>query len=164
LKNGDIMDEKKVKLNVIFVCTGNTCRSPMAEFMFKEFLREKKRIGDFNVTSAGLEAGKGDVLTPQAAEAMNVLGVKCNPERKAKVFTVQMSLENDVIIGMTDEHAYRCHIDNAVSFTELIGTPIADPYGRSVNVYLDTAAQMRSAFDKILELCDGKLAEKRVKN
>lgn len=158
------MNEKsKVKLNIIFVCTGNTCRSPMAEFMFKDYLREKKRIGDFNVTSAGLEAGKGDILTPQAAEAMEILGVKHNKERKARVFTVQMSLENDVIIGMTDEHAYRCRSNNAVSFAELIGSPIADPYGRSVNVYLDTAAQMRTAFDAILELCDKKLEQKRKK-
>lgn len=156
-------DEKKIKVNIVFVCTGNTCRSPMAEFMFKDYLREKKRIGDFNVTSAGLEAGKGDVLTPQAAEAMDVLGVKHNKDRKARVFTVQMALENDIIIGMTDEHAYRCRSDNAVSFTELIGSPIADPYGRSVNVYLDTAAQMRTAFDAILKLGDEKLEQKRKK-
>ena len=49
------------KVKIIFVCTGNTCRSPMAEFLFKDYLRDKKRIGDFNVSSAGLEAGKGDV-------------------------------------------------------------------------------------------------------
>lgn len=133
----------------------------MAEFMFKDYLRKKKRIGDFNVSSAGLEAGKGDTLAPQAAEAMELIGVKCDPKRKARVFTVQMSLENDVIVGMTDEHAYRCRSDNAVSFTELIGKPIADPYGCNVHVYLDTAAEMRSGFDVLLALCDEKLAEKR---
>ncbi len=152
---------KKIKLNVIFVCTGNTCRSPMAEFLFKDYLREKKRIGDFNVTSAGLEAGKGDVMMPQAGEALEILGVKYNKERKARIFTVQMSLDNDVMIGMTQEHAYRCDSVNAYSYVDLIGAPVADPFGRSVEVYLATAEQMRSGFDALLELCDEKLSEKR---
>ncbi len=155
------MSDKKIKLNVIFVCTGNTCRSPMAEFLFKDYLREKKRIGDFNVTSAGLEAGKGDVMTPQASEALEILGVKHNKERKARIFTVQMSLENDVMIGMTPEHAYRCDSPDAYSYVDLIGVPVADPYGRSVEVYLATAEQMRSGFDALLELCDQKLGKKR---
>lgn len=153
--------EKKIKLNVLFLCTGNTCRSPMAEFMFKDYLREKKRIGDFNVSSAGLEAGKGDILTPQAAEAMETLGVKHNAERKARVFTVQMSLESDVIVGMTREHAYRANSENAISFVDLIGAQIFDPYGYGVDVYLKTASQIRSAFDRLLELCDKKLEQKR---
>ena len=59
----------KVKVKIIFVCTGNTCRSPMAEFLFKAYLKERKRAGDFTVTSAGLEAGKGDVMTRQAKHA-----------------------------------------------------------------------------------------------
>ena len=155
------MADKKVKLNIMFVCTGNTCRSPMAEFLFKDYLREKKRSGDFNVSSAGLEACKGDILARQADEALTTLGVKHNAERKARVFTVQMSLDSDLIIGMTDEHALRCGSDNAVSFRQLIGTPIADPYGMSVQVYLDCAAQMRTAFDGILGVADRLLKEKR---
>ena len=154
----------KVKVKIIFVCTGNTCRSPMAEFLFKAYLKERKRAGDFTVTSAGLEAGKGDVMTRQADEALTALGVKHTPDRKARVFTVQMSLENDLIIGMTDEHAMRCDSDNAVSFRELIGSQIADPYGRSTQAYLDCAAQMSEAFDAILALADKKLLEKRAQD
>lgn len=156
--------DKKIKLNVLFLCTGNTCRSPMAEFMFKDYLREKKRIGDFNVSSAGLEAGKGDVLTPQAGEAMDALGVKCNKDRRARIFTVQMSMESDVIVGMTKEHAYRANSDNAISFVELTGAQVPDPYGCGVTVYLDTAEHIRSGFDRLLEFCDKKLEQKRAKN
>lgn len=151
----------KEKVSIIFVCTGNTCRSPMAEFLFKDYLREKKRTGDFNVTSAGLEAAKGDKMTPQADEALTILGVKHNPERKARVFTVQMSLDGDVIVGMTDEHAMRCDSDNAVSYVDLIGSRIPDPYGYNTQAYLMCAEQMRRGFDKILELGDQKLKEKQ---
>lgn len=144
------------KFNIIFVCTGNTCRSPMAEFLFKDYLRQKKRSGEFAVSSAGLEAAKGDIMTKQADEALTVLGIKHNGERKAKVFTVQMSLDADLIVGMTDEHAERCDSDNAVSFVDLIGAPIADPYGYNTQAYLMCASQMQTAFDKILELADSK--------
>ena len=154
-------NDKKIKLNVMFVCTGNTCRSPMAEFLFKDYLKQKNRSGDFSVSSAGLEAAKGDVMTEQADEALNVLGVKHNGERKARIFTVQMSLDSDLIIGMTREHAMRCYSDNATSFADITGRPVADPYGMSVQVYLECAAQIRSAFDKILEIADERLTEKR---
>lgn len=153
--------KQAVKANIIFVCTGNTCRSPMAEFLFKDYLRQKKRSGDFTVTSAGLEAGKGDIMTRQADEALSQLNVKHNSERKAKIFTVQMSLDGDLIIGMTDEHAMRCDSDNAISFVDLIGRPIPDPYGYNTQAYLICAAQMQSAFDKILALADEKLEQKR---
>ncbi|MDE7165300.1 MAG: hypothetical protein K2O04_07770 [Clostridiales bacterium] len=152
--------KEKEKVSIIFVCTGNTCRSPMAEFLFKDYLREKKRTGDFTVSSAGLEAAKGDKITPQADEALTILGVKHNPERKARVFTVQMSLDGDVIVGMTDEHAMRCDSDNAVSYVDLIGSRIPDPYGYNTQAYLVCAEQIRRGFDKILELGDQKLKEK----
>lgn len=149
-------DNKKEKFSIIFVCTGNTCRSPMAEFLFKDYLRQKKRSGDFTVTSAGLEAGKGDKITPQAVEALTALGVKLNPERKAKVFTVQMSLDGDLIIGMTDEHAMRCDSDNALSYVDLIGSRIPDPYGYNTQAYLMCAQAIMSGFDAILEIADRK--------
>lgn len=147
-------DYKKEKFSIIFVCTGNTCRSPMAEFLFKDYLRQKKRGGDFSVSSAGLEAAKGDTIAPQAVEALSTLGVKHNPERKAKVFTVQMSLDGDLIVGMTDEHAMRVGSDNAISYVDLIGRPVADPYGYSTQVYLMCAAQMQTGFDRLLEIAD----------
>ena len=152
---------EKIKVKIIFVCTGNTCRSPMAEFLFKAYLKEHKRSGDFTVTSAGLEAGKGDIMTKQADEALNVLGVKHAAERKARLFTVQMSLENDIIIGMTAEHAMRCDSDNALSFADLIGRSVPDPYGYDTNAYLACAKLISSAFDRVLELADKKLEEKR---
>ena len=151
-----IEEETKRKTKVIFVCTGNTCRSPMAEFMFKDYLRAKKRSGDFVISSAGLVAQRGDTLNPTADKALDVLGIKHNKDRKARVFTVQMSQENDLIIAMTESHAERCgNGDNVVSFEQLIGTFVGDPYGGSLADYLDCAALMRSAFDRILALCDG---------
>ena len=150
------MKEQKEKFSIIFVCTGNTCRSPMAEFLFKDYLRQKKRTADFSVTSAGLEAGKGDRIMPQAVEALSTLGVKHNQDRKAKVFTVGMSLDGNLIVGMTPEHALRCDSDNAISYVDLIGRPVPDPFGYNTQAYLMCAELIQSGFDKILEIADKK--------
>ncbi len=156
-----MLDGNNKKLNIIFVCTGNTCRSPMAEFLFKDYLKRKGRASDFTVSSAGLAVEKGSVLSENACAALDVLGVKYNSGRKAKTFTVAMSLEADLIVAMSDMHAERCGSDNAVSFEELIGSPISDPYGGSTREYIDCAVQMRSAFDTVLDIADERLEEKR---
>lgn len=147
--------EKNRKFNIVFVCTGNTCRSPMAEFMFKQYLKDIKRGGEFSVSSAGLYAERGSVLSENAHKALEFLGVKHNAERKAKVFTVQMSLDADLIIGMSARHAAECDGDNVTSF-ESFGSKraISDPYGGSLQVYLECAAEIRACFDDILKKCD----------
>lgn len=154
-----VQPKKPSKFTVMFVCTGNTCRSPMAEFMFKEYLKEKKRGADFSVSSAGLYAERGTVMTEQAEQALRFLNVPFKPERKARIFTAAMSHDTDLVIGMTAAHAKECG-GNAVSFESITGMPVPDPYGGSLRVYLDCAAQIRAAFDRILELCDEKRGKK----
>lgn len=157
------MKNEKVKLSVMFVCTGNTCRSPMAECLFKNYLKSQKRSGDFTVSSAGLFAERGDKISAGACEALKVLNIAHNAERKARVFTVQMSMDQDVIVGMSYKHAAKCGSKNAVSFDDLIGEPIPDPYGGTVNDYLECAVKISSAFPQLLELCDERLRIKRGK-
>lgn len=147
--------EKQKKFNIIFVCTGNTCRSPMAEFMFKQYLKDKKRGGEFAVSSAGLYAERGSELSENAHSTLELLDIKHNPKRKAKVFTVQMTFDADLIIGMSARHAAECGDGNVKSFEDFgLKRPIPDPYGGSLQVYLDCAAAIRSCFDDILAYCD----------
>lgn len=150
-----------IKLSIMFVCTGNTCRSPMAECLFKDYLKQKKRSGDFSVSSAGLLANRGDVMSEGADAALRILGVKHNPERKARVFTVRMAMDSDLIVAMSESHAERCGSDNAYSFERIAGYAVPDPYGGSTQEYLECAKIMRNAFDKILLLADRLLEEKR---
>jgi protein-tyrosine-phosphatase len=56
---------------VLFVCTGNTCRSPMAAALFRDLVQGRD---DYEVESAGLSATKGDFASHHTAEIMRELG------------------------------------------------------------------------------------------
>ncbi len=123
--------------------------------MFKAYLKEKKRFADYSVSSAGLHAVRGDVLSKGADEALTFFGVS-HTERKARMFTVSMSRDADVIVAMSERHAALCGDgDNVYSFEDFgAGTPIPDPFGAPTQVYIDCAAAMRARFDEIFALCE----------
>ena len=150
-----IMPEKKKKFSVIFICTGNTCRSPMAEFMFKAYLKQNGALSNYSVSSAGLYAQRGDLLSENADKALSFLGVS-HTQKKARAFTAGMAIDADLVVAMSERHAIECGEVNNICTFEDVGalTPIADPYGGSLQDYLDCAAQMRSCFDSLYAFCE----------
>ncbi len=123
--------------------------------MFKQYLKDIKRSSEFSVSSAGLYAERGSVLSENADKALDILEVKHTKDRKARVFTVQMSLDADLIVCMSARHAEQCGDGNVASFEEFgSGRAIPDPYGGSLGAYLECAAAMRDCFDGIIARCD----------
>lgn len=155
-KSVEIPKTKKKKFRVVFVCTGNTCRSPMAEALFKAFLKERGEK-NIEVKSAGLYAQTGDLIAENAVGALNVLNVECDKTRKAKPLTMGLSLA-DLVVGMSEAHAEKCG-KNATSIERLTGRAVADPYGGTLGEYLETAAQIRDALPAVYDE-----ALKRMKN
>lgn len=71
------VDSRKV-LNVCFVCTGNICRSPMAEVIFADVLRQEGLANRVRVSSAGTGPWHvGDPADPRAAESLRRAGYDC---------------------------------------------------------------------------------------
>ncbi|HHU83282.1 MAG TPA: ribose 5-phosphate isomerase B [Firmicutes bacterium] len=84
---------------VLFVCTGNTCRSPMAAGLFGKILQEKGKTG-MEITSAGLAAIDGAPASAEAVEVMRRTGVDLSGHR-ARRLTREMVITANLVLTMT---------------------------------------------------------------
>ena len=86
---------------ILFVCTGNTCRSPMAEAAMKAELK-KRKIAWYTVQSAGLRAVEGSPMTPESAQALTEAKIKFSPTFQSRLLTEKMVMEAYAVICMTE--------------------------------------------------------------
>ena len=143
---------------VLFVCTGNVCRSPMAEGIFRAATRER---GDYRVISAGLGAADGQHPSHYAIEAVKELGIDISHQR-SRMLTPDLVQQADFIFGMTHSH-----IDTVMmlfpfaaektfllrEFDETLDQfekDISDPIGGSYEVYLNARDQIEQGIASIL--------------
>ena len=135
---------------IVFVCTGNTCRSPMAEIIMKNKIKSAG-ITDVRVTSAGLSAQTGAKMSENSFKALKALGLKPYGF-KSKPLTKKLLFTADVIICMTSEHKrYLSGYENVVTVSELTGLEdVPDPYGGSLEIYKATSRHLDDACEIIL--------------
>ena len=88
---------------MLFVCTGNTCRSPMAEQIFSEYLRRNKCASMADVSSAGVYADNGRPMQPEAVGALSEMDLTIRPHKSRRV-TVDILQNADVIVCMSEEN------------------------------------------------------------
>ena len=87
-------------VKVLFVCHGNICRSPMAEFVMKDLVKKAGRDGEFDIASAATSSEEtGNPVYPQARRKLAEHGLSCDGKR-ARQFTARDYGQYDLIIGM----------------------------------------------------------------
>lgn len=137
-----------MSLNILLVCTGNTCRSPMAEAIGRDLLKEHK---DVWVSSAGVASADGLPASFEAVEAMSKLGLDLSAHRSRGVTRV-MAEQADAIYTMTESHRREL----AARFPEFADRiqrldpqrDVADPIGGDLAVYEKAAVQIRGSLEK----------------
>lgn len=138
---------------ILFICTGNTCRSPMAEAL----LKHKKK--DIEVQSAGLFAFDGGRANEHAIQALKEKGISCEHAPQQ----VNEALLNwaDVVLTMTDQHkeslhaqfsAYAHKVHTLKPFVGAIdgSIDVRDPFGGPLEMYRYTLAELEPLMDKLI--------------
>ncbi len=146
-------------MRIIFVCTGNTCRSSMAEALAKRWVETNVPTpADIEITSAGLAAYPGLPASPHATDVMHSAGLDLANHR-ARQFSRDIAEHNDFVIAMTEGHKHtlqKLHPEMAFKiFTigELAGRPgfdVADPFGQPVETYEKCARELQELIDEAL--------------
>ena len=152
---------------IVFVCTGNTCRSPMAELLLKRRL-EARDLKGYTVTSAGIRAKRGDVINPKSAQVLQENGISAEGFTSTKL-TDKIVREAFAIVCMTESqrdlltdmrwNAFRkkgeeAQENNVHSFYEITGYEVLDPYGKDVDCYRYVYTLLSTGIDRLIEKLD----------
>ncbi len=154
---------------ILFVCTGNTCRSPMAECMMRALLAEAVQegrlpSGTLEVGSAGLYAGVGGEISVPAAEILaEEFGLDGTGHRAAQL-TPELVRESDLILAMTESHKERilreyplAKVQTVKEFAYGEDGDIADPFLGSRAEYLRCAQELQETLKAVVRKLEEQL-------
>lgn len=146
----------------LFICTGNICRSPMAEALFRHATHGRS---DYRAISAGLGAIDGQPPSVYSVQAMKEIGVDISRQR-SHMLTAQMVKEADYILGMTHSHVdtvallYPHAAEKTFLMREFDDTldtfekDISDPIGGSYQVYVECRDQIEQGIASLVRFIE----------
>jgi RpiB/LacA/LacB family sugar-phosphate isomerase len=147
---------------ILFVCTGNVCRSPMAEGLFRHAVKGRT---DYDVLSAGVGAVEGLPPSEHAVRALRELGIDISQQR-SRMLSGELVRRADYIFGMTHSHvdAVMLLYPHAAEKTFLLRefdetldsfeNDVPDPIGGSFDVYLNCRDQIEQGIASMLRFIE----------
>lgn len=159
---GSSEDEAGGKKRVLFVCTANVCRSPMAEEIFNALVSDAGI--PYEARSAGVAALVGEPITPNARTVLEEAGVRVGKHRARQVDRAMLG-EAGLVLAMTPQHVAALHrlaggpsekIRTLPGYAR--GVPdaegIADPYGMPISAYRASVRQIYEYVDQVVRKLD----------
>jgi glycine hydroxymethyltransferase len=147
---------------ILFLCTGNVCRSPMAEGLFRHVVQGR---GEFRIVSAGIGAMNGEPPTHHSVQAMREIGIDISHQR-SRSLTAELVKSADLILGMTHSHTdtvallYPWAAEKTFLLREFDDTleafekDISDPIGSPYHVYVECRDQIEQGIVTLLKFME----------
>ncbi len=132
---------------IMFICSGNTCRSPLAEGLFKKYLADNN-ITDIEVESAGVGAFPGDEVSINSVLTAIKYGIDISNHRARNINPEHLAT-TDLFFCMSDSH--KAVLSRYCDSSKITVLNVPDPYGRPIEAYEECAKQLESQFPVILE-------------
>ena len=138
---------------IVFVCTGNTCRSPMAECMFQALVREHGLEKEWRVLSAGTYAASGAPASTGSLRAMQRRGLSLE-SHKSQAVTRALLDSADLVVGMGQSHIMQLRMmypDCQTPMFAFDDPPVSDPYGGTDADYERAAQDIQRQLPSLLQ-------------
>ncbi|NLW55866.1 MAG: low molecular weight protein arginine phosphatase [Firmicutes bacterium] len=169
---------------ILLVCTGNTCRSPMAAALLRKILEKRGKVSpELQIASAGLYADPGAPASPEAVEAMREYGVDLTTHRARGIERAEL-LAAELILTMTAGHKEQLVADypeikdkvyvlrefiaekrrekgeeglgdGLAAGHDRIGFDLPDPFGHNLEVYRCCAAVLAEELEALVQILAG---------
>jgi len=142
---------------VLFVCTGNTCRSPMAEYYFNSETK-KRGYSEITATSCGIYAVSGIPMSQNAIAILASLGIDAQGHR-SRPLDAELMGEAHAVYGMTLHHAAKLKAQFPEYAHKIFCMPddIDDPYGGKIPEYEECFRSLRKSVDIVIKSVVGEI-------
>jgi protein-tyrosine-phosphatase len=145
------------KKTILLICSGNTCRSPMAKVILEHKLKDLAKSGQFTVRSVARYTPTSIEASFHARETIKILyGRDLLAAYKPESLTTELTENSDLILVMTDGMKYGLPPAKTYSVKEYGGGAgdVMDPFGGDLDCYLECANELSSIIEKVVaRLC-----------
>ncbi len=137
-------------MNILIVCTGNTCRSPMAEGLLRAMLKQRWGEGSCQIISAGTAAVEGEPAAEHAITILGEIGIDLT-EHRARSLNDVLIEGADLILAMTERHKDAVLAMDPEAAGKIHVLDMQDPFGMPLAVYRECAEQLQELLTALIE-------------
>lgn len=145
-------------MKIIFVCTGNTCRSPMAEALLVEKLKDGNM--DAEVDSCGTSVYQSESINPKAVQALRTVGISYFEHQSRQLDKTDIQ-SADLVLTMTQQQKfsivkayadYKYKVFTISEYTRDSKDDVTDPYGKSQIFYNFCVNELKQLVEELYEI------------